>query len=131
MLSNLIPLLVLGALAWVWLDAARAREFATVLVRRHCDKHGLQFLDETVALARMGLRWTSQGLRLRRMYRFEFSVEGVGRSIGYILMLGKQLETIDDGLPDPGDDVPEADGESAEKAPDPDRKVVPFRRRDN
>ncbi|MCB1801157.1 MAG: DUF3301 domain-containing protein [Gammaproteobacteria bacterium] len=131
MLANLLPLLVLGILALLWLDAARARELATALVQRHCERTGLQFLDETVALARMGVRWTSQGLKLRRMYRFEFSLEGVGRQIGYILMLGMNLETIDDGLPFEDEAAPEKAPDSADKPSDPDRKVIPFRRRDN
>ena len=31
------------------------------------------------------------------MYRFEFSLEGVGRRTGHVLMLGTRLEVIDDG----------------------------------
>lgn len=129
MISNLLSLLVVLLVAWVWLDGARAREFATSLARRYCDNRGLQFLDETVALARMGIRRTDQGLRLRRMYRFEFSLEGVGRRTGYVLMLGTQLESVDDGLPRPSEDEQVL---PAEKTPLPNRdddKVVPFRRR--
>ena len=49
MITALLPFLVVLALAWIWLSAARAREFATILARRHCEKRGLQFLDDTVA----------------------------------------------------------------------------------
>ncbi|MCB1923961.1 MAG: DUF3301 domain-containing protein [Gammaproteobacteria bacterium] len=129
-MSTLMPILVLLLLAWIWLDGARAREIATALARRHCDRHDLQFLDETVALARMGLRWTQQGIRIRRMFRFDFSLEGVGRRTGYILLLGLQLETIDDGLPS---EPPAKIVEATDITPvdDPDHKVVPFRRRDH
>lgn len=129
-----MPILVLMLIAWIWLDAARAREFATVLARRHCERRGLQFLDETVALARMGLRWTREGLRVRRMYRFDFSLEGTGRRFGYILMIGARLESVDDGLPRPSPQ-PEKDitpVTSVEKEEDGktagDRKVIPFKR---
>ena len=126
MLSTLMPLLLLMLAAWAWLDGARAREFATVLVRRHCENRGLQFLDETVALARMGLRWTRDGLRLRRMFRFEFSLEGAGRHTGYILMLGMHLERIDDGLAE----LPDPSADQDENAPPrDDSNVVPFKRR--
>jgi len=81
----------------LWLDGARARELATGLVLRYCRNRNLQLLDGTVALARVGLRWTSSGLRIRRMFRFDFSLEGVGRRTGFILMLGTRLETVDDG----------------------------------
>jgi hypothetical protein len=115
----LVLVLVLGLL---WLDSARAREFANTLAQRYCENRGMQFLDQTVALARVGIRWTSQGLRVRRMFRFDFSLEGSGRHTGHILMLGTQLETIDDGL------EPEPDNADV-AAPVDDPKVIPFRRR--
>ena len=134
MITTLLPFLVLLALAWVWLSAARAREFATILARRHCEKRGLQFLDDTVAPVRFGLRWTADGLRLRRMFRFEFSLEGVGRRIGYVLMLGTRLEAIDDGLmkesEKPPIEVTRVDTQTTAPVADKERKVIPFRRKD-
>ena len=128
-MSYLFALLGFMALIMLWLDSARAREFAISLAQRYCDHRGLQFLDQTVSLARVGLRWTTGGLRIRRMFRFDFSLEGVGRRHGYVLMLGTQLETIEDGLPraaesgetETRDETPTASGD--------DPKVVPFRRR--
>jgi len=131
MITNLLPLLAILLLAWIWLAGARAREFATVLARRHCEHRALQFLDETVSLARMGIRWTKDGLRVRRMFRFDFSLEGVGRRTGYVLLLGTRLELIDDGLPTVEDEAEEAPGETPPPPVDGgDRKVIPFRRRE-
>lgn len=128
-MSNLLLLLLAGAVLMFWLDGARTREFATILVQRYCRNRNLQFLDGTVALTRMGIRWTNAGLRVRRMYRFDFSLEGVGRRSGYILMLGTRLESIDDGLPHPDEKivepVPETGGDDKDAS-----KVVPFKRRD-
>ena len=129
MTGGLIPVLLLMLIAWIWLVGARAREFATLLARRHCTQHRLQLLDETVALARMGIRWTDAGIRMRRMYRFEFSLEGVGRRVGYVLILGDRIEAIDDGL-----DIEEpqsAPGDADDPPATSDNKVIPFRRRDN
>ena len=126
MANTLFLLIVTSLVVLLWLDAARAREFATLLVRRYCDNRGMQFLDDTVSLARMGIRWTSSGLRIRRMFRFDFSLEGTGRRTGYILMLGTRLETIDDGLPR-DDEAPAPD----EPPQNEDRKVVPFRRKND
>lgn len=119
-------LLLTGAVVLIWLDGARAREFATRLAQRYCENRGLQFLDDTVSLVRIGLRWTREGLRIRRMFRFDFSLEGVGRRSGHVLMLGSRLETIDDGLPRAGEEV----AEPARPPVADDRKVVPFRRKD-
>ena len=125
-MSNLLLLLTIGAALLLWLAGARAREFATSLVQRYCSHRDMQFLDGTVALVRVGIRWTNAGLRIRRMYRFDFSLEGVGRRTGYIIMLGTRLEIIDDGLPEQ-----EVDGtEGSDEPPLNDGgKVVPFRRR--
>jgi hypothetical protein len=134
MITTLLPFLVILALAWIWLSAARAREFATILARSHCERHGLQFLDDTVAPVRFGVRWTADGLRLRRMFRFEFSLEGVGRRIGYVLMLGTRLEAIDDGLMKESDrpsvEVVRAETQTTAPVADNERKVIPFRRKD-
>ncbi|MCB1775001.1 MAG: DUF3301 domain-containing protein [Gammaproteobacteria bacterium] len=123
-MNVIVPILILAALAWLWLDAARAREFATALARRYCDTRDLQFLDDTVSLARMGVRWTSQGLRIRRMFRFDFSLEGTGRRTGHVLMIGTRLETIDDGLPQ----EPRVEKDITPPATQPAGKVVPFKR---
>lgn len=119
-------LLILGAIiVSIWMDGARAREFATVLARRHCEREGLQFLDETVAMVRIGVRWTQHGLRFRRMYRFDFSLEGAGRRFGYLIMLGSNLELIDDGLPT-DESASATDGQPVTTQ---DNNIVPFRRK--
>jgi hypothetical protein len=51
-----------------------------------------------VALRRLRLRWTNDGLRLGRTYRFEFSEEGSGRQDGYLTLVGLYLEEINFGF---------------------------------
>ncbi|MCP5413984.1 MAG: DUF3301 domain-containing protein [Chromatiaceae bacterium] len=127
-MSYFVLLSIFFGLAWLWLDGARARELAIGLAKSYCEKHDLQFLDETVALSRMAPRWTNQGIRIRRMFRFDFSLEGVGRRTGYVLMLGTRLETIDDGLEEPPTTV--ADDVATKPADDGASNVVPFKRKD-
>ncbi len=91
---------VLGLAGYLWLDGARAREFATALSRESCQRRGFQFLDDSVALTRIAPRWTGAGLRLRRMYTFDFSVEGVGRRTAFIILVGIDLEVLDFGTPE-------------------------------
>lgn len=98
-MSTIALFLIIGLLIWFWLDSARAREIATAICKAGCERRNLQFLDQTVALRRIGLRWTHQGIRLRRLFQFDYSEEGTGRQNGYIILLGIQLEAFSLGLP--------------------------------
>jgi hypothetical protein len=98
-MSNLLVVFLLLLLGWFWLDSLRAREIATEICKAACSRRELQFLDQTVALKRFGLAWRSEGVRIRRVYRFDFSEEGVGRRSGYLVMRGLVLEDLSFGLP--------------------------------
>lgn len=97
----LLFLLGLGLLAWFWLDSLRAREIATGSMKEVCRRRGVQFLDDTVALARLGLRRDASGrLRWRRTYRFDFTLTGAERRGGTVTMLGAGVELMRMDLPD-------------------------------
>lgn len=115
---------IVTGLVWFWLDSARAREAALGIARIACTRNNLQLLDESVALARVGLRWTPDGVRLRRMFRLEYSAQGADREIGYLILLGQRLEVIDLGIP-PTPQGQEAPPPASEVQAD---NVVPFRR---
>ncbi|MES9856207.1 MAG: DUF3301 domain-containing protein [Sedimenticola sp.] len=91
-MSSLSILLLFGALIWFWLDSARAREIAIAACTTACEQRGLQLLDQTVSLRRLGLRWTDNGIRIRRLFRFDYSEEGTFRLTGYIIFIGVTLE---------------------------------------
>jgi hypothetical protein len=124
-------ILFLVAIGWFWLDSLRAREMATGVASEMCTRRGLQFLDQTVALVRLGVRRTPAGLRLRRLYRFDYSEQGFGRYTGHIIMLGTRVEEFSLGLPS---QPAEADPQTppTEEQPRPakpdEHKVLPFRR---
>lgn len=98
-MSHLLTVCLLLLLGWFWLDSLRAREIATGICQAACRQRELQFLDQAVALRRLGLTWRSEGMRLRRVYRFDFSEEGMERRQGYIVMRGLHLEELSFGLP--------------------------------
>ena len=102
-MSTLTGILLIALVIWLWLDGARAREIATGICEATCRERGLQFLDQTVALRRLGLRWTTQGVRVRRQFRFDYSEEGVGRHTGHLTLVGIQLEEFSLGLPGTAD----------------------------
>jgi hypothetical protein len=98
---TLLLLVGIALLAWFWLDSLRAREIATGTMKEVCRRHGVQFLDDTVALARLGLRRDPVGqLRLRRTYRFDFTLTGVDRRAGTVVMVGSSLELMRMDLPE-------------------------------
>ena len=82
---------------WFWLDSARAREIATDRARIECRRRGLQFLDDTVALRRLRLRATPQGLRFRRQFDFDFNDGTEARYRGGVTLLGAQVADFDLG----------------------------------
>ncbi len=104
---ELVLSLLLGAVLVVfWFDSMRARESAVAVARDCCARAGLQFLDETVALRRLGLGRLHGTLRLRRKYRFEFTDTGAVRRRGHVVFVGREVEDIylalggnDDGAP--------------------------------
>lgn len=93
-------LATLSLIIWAWTDTLRARERAFLHAQRACRDTGVQLLDETLALGKLGIaRRGLNGLTLRRMYRFDFSVQGTDRLQGTVVLLGMDLEGImlDDG----------------------------------
>ena len=99
-MTSLTAIVLLLGLGWFWLDSLRAREIAIGICRAACERRDLQFLDQAVVLRRLGFSWRSEGIRLRRVYRFDFSEEGVGRRNGYLVLRGLHLEDLSFGLPE-------------------------------
>ena len=87
-----ISLLVLLALAWFWFDSFQARAAAMAAARAACVAENLLLLDDTVALGGLRPARDDDGrLRLRRVYRFEYSDTGDNRRQGHVTLLGSEL----------------------------------------
>ncbi len=97
-MAPFILILSIVLIIWFWLDSARAREIATKVSAEACRLRGVQFLDQTVALRRIIPRWTTQGIRLRRTYHFDYSDQGLERHSGRITLVGTALEEFSLGL---------------------------------
>ena len=90
-----VALLFLVGAALLWADSLRARERAVRAGRDACSRYSLQFLDDTVAFARMRLARDGEGrLKIARTYTFEFSDTGNNRRDGAIVMLGGEVEDL-------------------------------------
>lgn len=91
----LIALIIIAALIWFWSDSLKARERMTSTCSRICSDMHLQFLDETVALARLRLSRAASGrLTWQRTYAFEFSESGSDRWRGRARLAGRKVELV-------------------------------------
>ena len=93
MFEPMLLLLLILAGAYAWQSALRERERARTLCFDLCMQANVQLLDQTVALQRMRLIRVPQGLRLRRDYRFDFSIDGRDRHRGSLSLVAGELQT--------------------------------------
>ena len=93
---ELTLLIILVAIAWFWLDSLNARDVALSAGKQASERYQLQFLDDTVAIAKLRTGRDENGrIKLRRTYHFEVSDTGNDRLVCSITLLGKQVENID------------------------------------
>jgi len=96
---EIVGIVMLGALAWLWLDSLKAREAAVRAARGACAAEGLMLLDDTVAIAALKPARDEQGhLKLQRAYEFEYSDTGNNRLRGSVVLLGHQVVILNVGF---------------------------------
>ena len=94
-LGNVLALLALVLLCLHFLSAIRVRELAVQAVGRASAQDDFQLLDQSVHLQRVSLSRDEAGRwRIWRQYRFDYSYDGVERRHGFVVMLGRQLQSI-------------------------------------
>lgn len=95
MLTPLLLLIAFGLCALAWSESRAAAEIARRHGREACAAAGVQWLDQSVMLTRLGLRRAGDGrLRVFRQYRFDYSLQGDDRQHGSLAMLGRELQWI-------------------------------------
>lgn len=96
---EIIILILLAAMAWLWFDSVKAHEAGVLAARTACDSEGLQLLDETVSLRKLSPERGEDGrLTLRRIYEFEYSDTGDNRRRGSVVVLGHEVIVVNIGL---------------------------------
>ena len=92
---GLLTMVILAAaLLWFWQDSLAARESANAAAKDACLRLGLQFLDGTVAFARIALIRESGWLKLRRTYVFDYTATSIERRQGFVLLTGRRVESV-------------------------------------
>jgi len=89
---------LLITIGWFFLDSLRAQEKAITICSKACQERNVQLLDQTVSVHRIGIRWGTEGIRLRRIYRFDYSDDGEDRHTGHLILVGTRQEELSMGL---------------------------------
>lgn len=104
-IAEIVSILALGAIAALWLDSIKVREAAVHAAKAACAAEGLQFLDDTVAIAGLKLVRDERGrLKLQRTYEFEYSDTGDNRIKGSVLLIGRRVVILNLGTSIPPQD---------------------------
>lgn len=94
-LGEILAVFIFGGLCLHFLGSIRVRELAVQAVGRAGKQDDFQLLDQAVHIRRVSLSRDDTGRwRIWRQYRFDYSYDGVERRQGFVIMLGKQLQTV-------------------------------------
>jgi len=98
MYFEILGLVFISAIAWLWLDSLKAREVAVRAAKELCAAEGLQFLDDTVSIAGLMPARDDEGqVTLQRAYNFEYSNTGDNRLRGSVVMQGHRVVLLNVG----------------------------------
>ena len=90
----LILILLAVAVLWFWQDSLAARESANAAAKEACTRLSLQFLDGTVAFARLALVRVDGWLQFRRTYVFDYTATSIERRQGFVLLTGRRVDSV-------------------------------------
>ena len=112
-MNEIFTLLLLFFIIWFIWSGIRSKEIACKIGENHCQRHNVQFLDQTVERRKLYLtRDTRNNPCWFRSYHFEFATNGEHRYEGKIEMYGHSVKSIKmDPYPDSSPDPESADTE--------------------
>jgi hypothetical protein len=90
----LVLLLAAAAVIWFLQDSLAARERANAAAMEACRRISLQFLDGTVAFARLTFVRERGQLAVRRTYVFDYTANSIERRHGFVILVGRRVESM-------------------------------------
>jgi len=90
----LVLLLAAVAVVWFLQDSLAARERANAAAMEACQRLSLQFLDGTVAFARLAFTRERGQLAIRRTYVFDYTANSIERRQGFVILTGRRVESV-------------------------------------
>ena len=95
-LTNLLLLILIGAVAIYWWQSGLFKGRARALATTHCQQLGLQLLDQSMVITALWPALSPGGkIEFRRTYQFEFSSIGDKRYQGKLIMQGLRMQSIE------------------------------------
>ncbi|MFK8016931.1 MAG: DUF3301 domain-containing protein [Gammaproteobacteria bacterium] len=92
---EILTLCLILIFLWFVFDSLAAREAANESAQARCQRDRLQFLDGTVAFAKVSVIRLGDGFTLQRVFRFEFSLDGTTRLGGFVTTHGRRVSAVD------------------------------------
>ncbi|CAA6824044.1 MAG: Unknown protein [uncultured Thiotrichaceae bacterium] len=94
-MGSLIVLLFIALLVLFWHDSMKSREVAIAAAQRACQEINVQLLDQTVSVESIKPARSRRGrFVFKRIYGFDFSVQGAERLHGRAYLLGQVLQQV-------------------------------------
>ena len=94
MIEYLVIALIV-AVVWFWRSERAAAEAASALGLQACQHAQVQWLDQNVQLLKRRIKRHPNGqLGWERRYSFEFSIDGLNRQSGLIVLHGLRLHSL-------------------------------------
>ena len=90
----LVLIVMAAAGFWFLRDSLTARERANAAALEACNRLSLQFLDGTVAFARLSFTRERGQLGIRRTYVFDYTANSIERRQGFVILLGRRVESV-------------------------------------
>jgi len=91
-MESLLFIVVLVVVALYWHNSMQSKTYAVKYARKECEKESAQLLDQTVQRTRLSFsRDKNDQWRVWREYRFDYSIDGVNRLEGRLVILGYRL----------------------------------------
>jgi hypothetical protein len=90
----LVLLVAAAAVIWFLQDSLGVRERANAAAMEACRRLSLQFLDGTVAFARLTFVRERGQLTLRRTYVFDYTANSIERRQGFVILVGRRVESV-------------------------------------
>ena len=90
----LVLIVMAAAGFWFLRDSLSVRERANAAAMEACQRLSLQFLDGTVAFARLRLAREHGRRGIRRTYVFDYTANSIERRQGFVILLGRRVESV-------------------------------------